>query len=309
MSFNINQGLFQLDFTDYHAILGVPIQADSKQIRKRYMRIAKNLHPDSSATETPEEKEQASQILSKLVNPAYEKLSQEKEYKEYMVMLKLKGQQATQQNSGDTIQSEPAKKLAQAKDVEVEYKKAMEDLATQQYQSLNDFSKVTGEISELNMVYLMQVGGSGAKAASKPKAAAPPPPKPPQPGNPPPPPTPTDGKKSPIDGYYGRAKELTEKGNFPKAILELRDALKLEPTNSDCHSLMGLIYLKQGKKTMAKVHINKALEGNPQHGEALESKKKLEAFIKQTTNTGKTDQKASQGFKIFGITIGGGKKK
>ncbi|MDB9518601.1 DnaJ domain-containing protein [Roseofilum reptotaenium CS-1145] len=306
MSFNINQGLFQLDFTDFHAILGVPIQADSRQIRKRYMRIAKNLHPDSSSTGTPEEKQQASQILSKLVNPAYEKLSQEKEYKEYMVMLRLKGQQATQQNRSETLQSEAAKKLAQAKDVEVEYKKAMEDLATQQYQSLDDFSKITGEISELNMVYLMQVGSSGAKAASKTKAATPPPPKP---GNPPPPPAPKPEKKSPIDGYYGRAKELVEKGNFPKAILELRDALKLEPTNSDCHSLMGLIYLKQGQKTMAKVHLNKALEGDPKHAEALESQKKLEALMKKRTDASKTDQKASQGIKIFGITIGGGKKK
>ncbi|MDJ1179771.1 DnaJ domain-containing protein [Roseofilum sp. BLCC_M91] len=305
MSFNINQGLFQLDFTDFHAILGVPIQADSRQIRKRYMRIAKNLHPDSSSTETPEDKQQASQILSKLVNPAYEKLSQEKDYKEYMVMLRLKGQQAAQQNSSETLQSESAKQLVQAKDVEVEYQKAMEDLATQQYQSLSDFSKITGEISELNMVYLMRAGSSGAKPASKPKAAPPPP----KGGQAAPPPAPKVEKKSPVDGYYGRAKELTEKGNFPKAILELRDALKLEPTNSDCHSLMGLIYLKQGQKTMAKVHINKALEGNPQHAEALDLKKKLEAFMKKSTNTDKTDQKASQGIKIFGITIGGGKKK
>lgn len=305
MSFNINQGLFQLDFTDFHAILGVPIQADSREIRKRYMRIAKNLHPDSSSTGTAEEKKQASQILSKLVNPAYEKLSQEKEYKEYMVMLRLKGQQAAQQNAGEKVQSEVAKKLTQAKDVDVEYKKAMEELAAQQYQSLNDFSQITGEISELNMVYLMRAGSAGTKAASKPKAATPPPPKP---GNPAPPP-PKVEKKSPIDGYYGRAKELTEKGNFPKAILELRDALKLEPTNSDCHSLLGMIYLKQGQKTMAKVHINKALEGDPKHAEALESKKKLEALLKKGKDTGKTDQNASQGIKIFGITIGGGKKK
>jgi curved DNA-binding protein CbpA len=305
MSFNINQGLFQLDFTDFHAILGVPIQADSREIRKRYMRIAKNLHPDSSSTGTPEEKKQASQILSKLVNPAYEKLSQEKEYKEYMVMLRLKGQQATQQKTDERLHSEGAKKLAQAKDVEVEYKKAMEELAAQQYQSLNDFTQITGEISELNMVYLMRAGNQGTQPANKPKAAAPPPPKP---GNPAPPP-PKVEKKSPIDGYYGRAKELTEKGNFPKAILELRDALKLEPTNSDCHSLLGMIYLKQGQKTMAKVHINKALEGNPKHAEALDLKKKLEALIKKGKDAGKTDQNASQGIKIFGITIGGGKKK
>jgi len=34
--FKIDSGLFQFDFTDHHAVLGVPIDADFKDIRKRY---------------------------------------------------------------------------------------------------------------------------------------------------------------------------------------------------------------------------------------------------------------------------------
>ncbi|MBC6474524.1 MAG: DnaJ domain-containing protein [Hormoscilla sp. GM102CHS1] len=45
MSFLIQKGLFKTDFTDYHAILGVPVYAENKEIRKRYMKIAKKLHP------------------------------------------------------------------------------------------------------------------------------------------------------------------------------------------------------------------------------------------------------------------------
>ncbi len=307
MSVPIHQGLFQLDFIDHHAILGVPLQADSREIRKRYMGIAKQLHPDSSATETPEDKKQASQILSKLVNPAYEKLSQEKEAKEYMVMLRLKGQQAGHQETTKHLQSELAQQLLQAKDVEVEYQKALKSLASQQYQSLKEFAKITGEISELNLVYLIRSGGSVSAVPPQVKKPSPPPPPTSQPSHSAPPPPPKVEKKSPVEGYYGRARELVEKGNFPKAILELRDALKLEPTNMDCHTLLGEIYLRQGQKTMAKVHINKALEGNPQHEKAVELKKKLEALAKKS-EAAKADQKGSEGITIFGITIGGKKK-
>uniref|UniRef100_A0ACD5GVI3 Tetratricopeptide repeat protein n=1 Tax=Desertifilum tharense IPPAS B-1220 TaxID=1781255 RepID=A0ACD5GVI3_9CYAN len=69
---------------------------------------------------------------------------------------------------------------------------------------------------------------------------------------------------TPVDQYYRRAEELMSKGNLAQAILELRDALKLEPSNSSCHSLLGEIYLKQNQSTMAKVHINQALKAQSQ---------------------------------------------
>ena len=79
MSFQIDQGLFKFDFIDNHAILGVPISADSKEVRKRYLKIARRLHPDSLTTNSDAVKHQATQLLSKLVNPAYEKLSKDQD--------------------------------------------------------------------------------------------------------------------------------------------------------------------------------------------------------------------------------------
>ncbi|NET50396.1 MAG: J domain-containing protein, partial [Merismopedia sp. SIO2A8] len=46
MALKIDRGLFNTDFTDHHAVLGVPIDASSKDVRKRYLRIARRLHPD-----------------------------------------------------------------------------------------------------------------------------------------------------------------------------------------------------------------------------------------------------------------------
>jgi preprotein translocase subunit Sec63 len=47
MSWKIDRGLFKYDFIDYHAILCVSVDADVKDIRKRYLKIARRLHPDS----------------------------------------------------------------------------------------------------------------------------------------------------------------------------------------------------------------------------------------------------------------------
>lgn len=56
MSFKIQQGLFKLDIVDRHAILGVPIDADSKQIRQRYLKVAYRLHPDTCKAESETQK-------------------------------------------------------------------------------------------------------------------------------------------------------------------------------------------------------------------------------------------------------------
>ena len=46
MPFAIKHGLFKLKITDYHAILGIPLDADAKQVRLRYLKIAQTIHPD-----------------------------------------------------------------------------------------------------------------------------------------------------------------------------------------------------------------------------------------------------------------------
>ncbi|MEO1299967.1 MAG: J domain-containing protein, partial [Cyanobacteria bacterium J06636_16] len=132
---NIEQGLFKLDLTDYHAILGVSIDADAKQIRKRYLKIARKLHPDSLAAATDAEKQQASELLSKLVNPAYEKLTQEKEMAEHRVVLRLQGEQLSRRPAGLNIQTESAKALLQTSDALNLYNNSLKRLAEEQYES------------------------------------------------------------------------------------------------------------------------------------------------------------------------------
>ena len=53
------------------------MDADAQEIRKRYLQIARSLHPDSCAAASDQEKLLANKLLSKLVNPAYEQLYQD----------------------------------------------------------------------------------------------------------------------------------------------------------------------------------------------------------------------------------------
>ena len=93
----ITAGLFKLDITDHHAVLGFSLSADPKQVRKRYLKVARQLHPDSLLEASEEQKRMASELLSKMVNPAYEALGNEKKAAEHLVLLKLKQQQLAAQ--------------------------------------------------------------------------------------------------------------------------------------------------------------------------------------------------------------------
>jgi curved DNA-binding protein CbpA len=275
----IEQGLFSLDFTDYHAILGVPVDAEAKEIRKRYLSIARRLHPDSCATENEADRQRAAEFLSKLVNPAYEKLSQDKNYTEYCVVLRLKGQQALKQQETVALSSDLARRLAAASDLDTSYRAAVRSLAETQYEHLNNTAEAIGQISELNLVYLMRKESRG-ESISSPRASSPTeasattaPNAAPSPKTPPAPPT----RDALIAAYLRRAQEFEAKQNFPRAIQELREALRMEPTSSVCHSRLGLVYFKTKQPTMAKIHFNKALELDPQDAVALEGKQRLEA--------------------------------
>ncbi len=289
MSFQIDRGLFQLDFADHHAVLGVPIDADTQTIRKRYLKIARRLHPDSFASESEDDKQRASQFLSKLVNPAWERLSQEKERVEYDLLLKLKGQQASRQSSGEF--SNLGKELFTASNPEHFYRTSLKGLADKQYEHLEQVLEITGQISELNMIYLMRKEGQGTAGPSEPKksiytgsnlpdssqSSV-------RPTNRPAP-QPQVRRETIADQYCRRAEEYASKNNFAQAVLELRDALQIEPRNSRGHALLGMVYLKQNQVTMAKIHFNKALEIEPENTLAKEGKQRLEQVQKASGKT------------------------
>ncbi|MEG3974762.1 tetratricopeptide repeat protein [Microcoleus sp. herbarium8] len=292
MSFEMTKGLFKYDFTDQHAILGVPLDAEFNDIRKRYMKIARRLHSDTCSFESQADKDWANQFLSKVVNPAYNKFSKESDRKEYSLLLAAIGKRVLKEQGKMHIESAAAKELTTAKDLEEAYKTAVGKLALKQYESVEETQEAIDQISELNMVYLLRkerlggaVGtGSPTKAATPPTNTATKPAATPAAtpavatpaATPAPPPPPKATVDSVADGSCRRAQGFMDSKNYAKASLELREALKRDPKHSKAHAMLAMCYFEQNQATMAKLEMNKALASNPEEPTALEVKKKLE---------------------------------
>jgi curved DNA-binding protein CbpA len=320
MSWKIDRGLFKYDFIDYHAVLCVPVDVDVKDIRKRYLKIARRLHPDSNATASAAEKQLATELLSKWVNPAYEKLSADRTRGEYMVVLSQMGKRLVQESSSVELNTDLARQLACVPNVDLAYKSAILKIAETQYDSLEKVLQIVAHISELNLVYLMRSAGKSFAASQQAaqskidtsvstqnKATNTPPPAPVAPPK----------EDSVAIQYLRRAQELLGKNQLAQARVELQDAIKLEPNNSRCHSLIGVVYLKQNQSTMAKVHFDRALQLDPNDEMALKGKRVLEQALGQKTggskvtsssnNGGKQSEKSGNGG-LFGGLFGGKKK-
>ncbi|MEG4963868.1 MULTISPECIES: tetratricopeptide repeat protein [unclassified Microcoleus] len=310
MSFEMTKGLFKYDFIDQHAILGIPLDAEFNDIRKRYMKIARRLHSDTCSFEDPADKDWANQFLSKVVNPAYNKFSKESDRKEYNLLLATISKRLVKEQAKMQIESAAAKQLATAQNWEEAYKTAVNKLALKQYESVEETQQAIDQISELNMVYLLRkerLGGGGVAAGSSAKAttptstektaaatpatatpAAPPPPK-------------VEPPDSQTAAYCRRAQGFMDSKNYAKASLELREALKRDPKHSQAHAMLAMCYLEQNQATMAKLEMNKALASNPEEPTALEVKKKLE---QASAKAKKGDEKPG-----FFASLFGGKKK
>jgi curved DNA-binding protein CbpA len=311
MSFEMTKGLFKYDFIDQHAILGVPLDAEFNDIRKRYMKIARRLHADTCSFESQADKDWANQFLSKVVNPAYNKFSKESDRKEYNLLLAAIGKRVAKEPKMQ-IESAAAKQLATAKDWEEAYKTAVSKLALKQYESVKETQEAIDQISELNMVYLLRkerMGGVGVAAGSPAKAATPtstaktaaaatPATKATATPAPPPPKV----QDSPAEAYCRRAQGFMDSKSYAKAILELKEGVKRDPKHSKAHAMLAMCYFEQNQATMAKLEMNKALASNPEEPTALEVKKKLEQAAAKSK---KGDEKPG----FFASLFGGKKKK
>ena len=314
MVFQIQRGLFSSEFADYYALLGMPLFSDGKDVRKSYLKIARRLHPDS-ATLSSSDKQFAEQLLSKLINPAWECLVQEKSKIEYDLLLRLKAKEA----AGNPNSTEGLSSIAQALldsiiDVESEYRALVQSLTAKQFENLSQSEELTAQISELNLVYLVKIegnwtsggGGIAMKFTGKPSPAEP------EISTAPPSTKPSVARQSLADPYFNRAEIAFKRQNYPQAVLELRDALKLEPNNGRSHSLLGMVYLEQKQGTMARIHFDKALSLNASDAMALEGKQMLQKMTSKpsTVATAKGSTNAKDGGKSPGM-FGGlfGKKK
>ena len=320
MSFEMTKGLFRYDFTDQHAILGIPLDAEFNDIRKRYMRIARRLHSDTCSFEDQADKDWANQFLSKVVNPAYNKFSKESDRKEYNLLVAAIAKRVAKEQAKMHIDSEAAKQLATAKDLEEAYKTAVNKLALKQYESVAETQDAIAQISELNMVYLLRkerLGGNvgvgvslpptvttttstatkvaaddkGTKKIESTTTATPPPsPKP---------------LVSLVEEYCRRAQGFMDSKNYAKATLELKEAIKREPKHSQAHAMLAMCYFQQNQATMAKLEVQKALASNPEEPTALEVKKKLEQSAASEAKNKKSEDKLGA---FFGGLFGGKKK-
>jgi hypothetical protein len=300
----LKQGFFKYDVKDYYAILGVPLDASAKEIRLRYLKIAYQLHPDTCQSETQEHKQKASELLSKLVNPAYENLYKDKLRRECELIFSAMGRKLADDSAKITLASESAKKLYREEENRDElYHQLIEQLAAAQYEDFQLITQKIALISELNMVYLMLQKAAELQISidNKPKAAvrareprtsepivtqAP---------NPTVEETPAETKKESVSSTTSRVSKLIdsarghlENKNWEQGILDIREALKIEPNNSTCHALIGSLYRKQGNDAMAKVHLKKAMQLNPQEPELDPRDRIVQEIRKELNGQGKT---------------------
>ncbi|MGF1588864.1 MAG: DnaJ domain-containing protein [Pleurocapsa sp.] len=316
MSFAIKHGLFRLNIIDHHAVLGVSLDAEPKQIRLRYLKIAQKLHPDKCRSDAAR-MNTAGQILSKLVNPAYEQLSRKTTFAEQQLILAQIGKHLVENKAKISVKSAMAQELLTVGDsVELVYPKLLKKLAGEQYKSLEQIVKEIEAISELNLVYLLLKSDrainrnvtSASEAISNTK-------KPTIAKNkttltPSPPSSKTRAKieeptsESRVAAFVNRAQQYISKGEFDSAIQELRDALKIDPNHGIVHAVMGRAYLHQKQWTMAKVYIDKAWKAEPHNQIVMESKKAYDKLANKSkisnpgsvANANPNHQSAKSGF-------------
>lgn len=267
---------------DPYAVLGISVIADDRQIFKRYHTVAKLLHPDRYTKSCNPDPELATAIFSRLINPAYEQLKHQQ--KRLIAVATLRSDAILEQQALSS-QSATAQKIMEMSPPQAElfYEEAIACYAEAQYKSLDQFYQVTRQIRILNLLYLrlhkpdLFLPEKAVRIISEVEA------KPVE--------LRLDEKtdvKPVLTNYaqrhYQRAIEYVRLAKWPLAVQELRDAIKLEPNNSDYYALLGLVHLQQKCIGMARVYICQALKLNPQNSLALKYAPRLKIQPGENTN-------------------------
>jgi tetratricopeptide (TPR) repeat protein len=302
MSFQLDRGLFQFDFTDRHAILGVSVNAEELDIRERYQSIARLLHPDSGKWKTDADRQLAVRLFSRLVTHAYGQLSRSSQLQEQAIMLELLGKRLVEDNSQIQIADPLCQELYQSgNDFDRVYDRLLKQLNERQYLELAQSIEVVNQISELNMVYLLRKQLQSVRSTpptASPNATS-------SNSNSAKEGTPAEiAKASSIEGALRRAEEYMSTKNWVKAVSEVREVISSEPNNVRAHTLLGLVYLRQQQMTMAKLSINKALQLAPKDPQVVQAKQEFDrATNPKPSNQGKAPAKKG-GEGMFGGLFG-----
>ncbi len=315
-AFPIDRGICQFDFNDYYAILGVPITANSSQVRKGYLLVAKSLHPDIYGL-SPVDKIIATQYLAKMVNPAYQVLSQERERTEYSAILRLLGKRLIKRCQQVSPTSEIAKKLIAVPNT-INYEQSVVSIAKTQYGQIDKILEYTAQLSELNLVYILSQEGykfcsidpttsilpihtpsspsnfksnspSSSQTYSQNSSQS----------------SPqnnrndetliqqngsnatrssTDPRQSAqsakpagtVQSHIRAAEECIGQKQWSAALKELKAGIQIDCNNSKCHALLGVVYMNQKLSGMAKVSFKQALRLNPQEPIAMQNIAKVD---------------------------------
>ncbi len=246
---------------------------DANQIRKKFLQLAKILHPDVFGRNA-EEKEIATKYFSKMVSPAYQLLNSDRERGEYLATLRMFAQGKKQKEESPTISSEIAQKLYRIPH-EITYKQYVDEIAPKQYETLDSILEYTSTLSELNLVYLLtqsslsfSMGSSAAinnPQTSNGSTAAAPVAKPAQ---------------SPALRNLNMAELFIGKKQWTDALKELIGAEKLDPSNAKVYALKGLVQMNQNAAAIAKASFQKALKLDPKEPIALKYLSQVSAATK-----------------------------
>jgi curved DNA-binding protein CbpA len=302
MSFQIKRGLAEFGYPDHYAVLGLGVSTSASEIRKRYVKLARMLHPDSCDASI--DRAQANQLLSKLVNPAYQFLSQEKERTDYDMLLKLVGQRANLEFDSAKIHYQTAKDMLTVDRYEAFYLSTIQELAQAQYTQLDQAVIIIEQISELNLTFLLRRelmqplrGSQSGNFEAAPAVAT-------QPSSPEvsvttPAKAPANQTVAPIEDQYvkqyiRRAEDYLSKNLSQPAIQELRSALKLDPQNFRCNLLLGSIYLSLKQPKMAKEYLLKAQRVQSTNAELMKEMAELKKQENLATKPNPTGAKSTQ---------------
>ncbi len=303
MNFKPSKGLFKFDFNDQHAIIGVAVDSDATTIRNRYKEIARLMHPDSSRWTTTAERDFAVKLFSSLITHAYGNLSRAAALQEQQMMLELLGKRLVNEASKIDISGSAAQELYKknSADLQQSYHQLLQELTHQQYRQLDQSIEITGQISELNMIYLLRKQNQAIRSAPISATDTVPPAGLPQQ------PSPTVAAKgaevpkvSTNQNSMRRAEEYINMRNWPKANIELREILKSDPINVAAHAQLAIVYIRQNQLTMAKVHMNKAVQLNPNDPLVKAAQQEFKKMTNVPSSATKTTNDQNKGG-LFGL--------